>query len=183
MATQHRDLGIVSPQMNILSGCSGVTGLCTHHEWGQDFGFSRNPIDISSQALPAGQTPDEASHMSHSSLASEQDSPPLEFDTNPIAPTPKARKVVRHRRIVSMPTVPLQEVTGDIELNKISRRAPKKRGRKGPLPLQTKEDASSMRKRMACAACFVNNVKVSNTILCHKFVWRYFLVLSRRRLR
>jgi hypothetical protein len=156
--------------MNILSSSSSVTGLCTDHEWGQDFGFSRNPIDISSRALPASQTPDEASHMSHSSLASERDSPPLEFDTNPIAPAPKAKKVVRHRRIVAMPTAPLQEVTGDIELNKISRRGSKKRGRKGPLPLQIKEDASSMRKRIACAACFVNNVKVSNTVLCHKLV-------------
>jgi hypothetical protein len=161
MATEHQYLGMTSSHMNTLSDSSGIVGLWNCHERAGDFGFPRNPIDIIPQSRPT--MPDETSHISHSSLASEQYSPPLEFDLNSLAPAPKARKVARHRPIVARPNAPLQNVTGGMELNNTSRQGSKKRGRTGPLPPQGKEDASSMRKRMACAPCFVNNVKVSNS--------------------
>lgn len=168
MTTQHQALGITSSHMNIPSSFSGVTSLSCLYEGGPEFGFPGNTIDISSRALPNSKAPDEASHTSYGSLASEKDSAPMEFGMNSSVPPAKVRKVFKHRRIIAMPADPVQGITGGIDLNNTTNRGSKKRGRNGPLLLQTKEEASSMRKKIACAACFVNNVKVSNYICSKK---------------
>jgi hypothetical protein len=165
MTTQHQFSGIPSFQM---STSSGGLGMSFQNEGHWDLRPQGDTIEIPSRALPSNLSPDTTSHMSHNSLASGRDPSPLDIDVDTLGPPAKVRKVQKYCRIIAKPTVSSPEVIEGIESNNTSRRGPKKGCRQGPLSLKTRKEASLMRKKNACASCFVNRVGVSTGMSSHK---------------
>lgn len=161
MTTQHPLSSITGPNMG-LSSCDVGPAFQGGREW--NVALQRNGTDDPLPSLLSYHSSNNASHVSNSSPTEGRPSSSSSHELDNMGPTAAVERPLKQRRIMPKSMNDTSETIGVVGGMNASLRTAKRRGRKGELSKKTKDKASKMRQKTACAACFASHVEVS----CHR---------------